>query len=57
MVKTISKLDASFKNYREKMEEIRLDACMHACVSLRQLLSGVTYSLQRGYRPVAMMLQ
>lgn len=30
-MKTISKLDASFKNYREKVEEIRLDACV--CVN------------------------
>jgi hypothetical protein len=33
MVKTVFELDASLRNYNEKMNEIRLDACMHACVS------------------------
>ena len=31
MVKIVFELEASLKNYNEKMEEIGLD-CMHACV-------------------------
>jgi len=31
MVKTVFELEASLKNYNEKMEEIGL-GCMHACV-------------------------
>jgi len=33
MVKTVFESDASLRNYNEKMKEIILDACMHACVS------------------------
>jgi hypothetical protein len=28
------------RNYREKMEEIKIDASMHACVSLCQRVSS-----------------
>ena len=45
MVKTVFESDASLRNYNEKTKEIRLDACMHACVSfvmLCQVVSGVT---------------
>ena len=44
-VKTVFESNVSLRNYREKIEEIRVDAHMHACVSLRQLLSG----LRRGF--------
>jgi hypothetical protein len=40
MVKTVFESDASLRNYREKIKEIRMDACMHACVSLCQRVSG-----------------
>ena len=40
-MKTGFESDVSLRNYREKIEEIRVDAHMHACVSLRQLLSDV----------------
>jgi hypothetical protein len=40
MVKTVFESDASLRNYREKMEEIRMDAYMHACVSACQPVSG-----------------
>ena len=33
MVKTVFESDASLRNYNEKTKEIRLDLCMHACVS------------------------
>jgi len=33
IVKTVFKSDASSRNYREKMEVIRMDIHMHACVS------------------------
>jgi hypothetical protein len=34
MVKTVFESDVLLRNYREKMEEIRVDARMQACVSL-----------------------
>jgi hypothetical protein len=37
MVKTIFESDASLSNYCEKTDEIRVDACMSACVSMCQL--------------------
>jgi hypothetical protein len=37
MVKIVFESDASLRNYREKTEEIKVDACMSACVSLRQV--------------------
>ena len=37
MVKTIFELNASLRNYNENTKEIRLDACMHACVSFARL--------------------
>jgi hypothetical protein len=40
MVKIVFKSDASLRNYREKMKEIKVDACISACVSLRQPVSG-----------------
>jgi hypothetical protein len=44
MVKTVFELDDSLSNYREKMEEIRIDACMHAYVSACQVQLGGTSS-------------
>jgi hypothetical protein len=38
MVKTVFESDASLMNYREKMEEIRMDRCMHVCMC--QLVSA-----------------
>ena len=32
-MKAVFELDALLRNYNEKTKEIRLDACMHACVS------------------------
>jgi hypothetical protein len=47
MVKTIFESDASFKSYHEKMEEIRLDACQPACVSMCQpTLAAVRWNIQ-----------
>jgi hypothetical protein len=40
MVKTVLESEASLRNYREKMEEIRMDASMHAYVSLCQRVSA-----------------
>jgi hypothetical protein len=40
MVKTVLESEASLRNYREKMKEIRMDASMHACVSLCQRMSA-----------------
>jgi hypothetical protein len=40
MVKIVFESDASLRNYREKIEEIKVDGCMSACVSLRQPVSG-----------------
>jgi hypothetical protein len=37
MVKTVFESDASLRKYNEKMKEIRLDACVHACVSFVRL--------------------
>jgi hypothetical protein len=37
MVKIVFGLDALLKNYREKIEEIKVDACMSVCVSLCQV--------------------
>jgi hypothetical protein len=37
IVKTVFESDTSLRNYREKTEEIRLDVCMSACVSLHQV--------------------
>jgi hypothetical protein len=48
-VKTVFESDVSLRNYREKMEEIRVDVRMCACVSLRQLLSVVTSKLRRSF--------
>jgi hypothetical protein len=39
-VKTVLESEASLRNYREKMEEIRMDTSMHACVSACQPVSG-----------------
>jgi hypothetical protein len=51
MVKTIFELDASSRNYRKKMKEIRMDGCMHACISLRQRVSGaVRWNVQLAER-------
>jgi hypothetical protein len=33
MVKTVFESNASLRKYNEKTKEIRLDACMHTCVS------------------------
>jgi uncharacterized protein involved in tolerance to divalent cations len=41
MVKTVLESEASLRNYREKIEEIRMDGRMHACVSLCQRVSAV----------------
>jgi hypothetical protein len=40
MVKIVFESDASLRNYHEKIEEIKVDTCMSACVSLRQSVSG-----------------
>jgi hypothetical protein len=40
MVKTVFESDTSLRNYREKTEEIRLDVCMSACVSMCQPASA-----------------
>jgi hypothetical protein len=40
MVKTVFESDASLSNYREKTDEIRVDACMSARVSMCQLASA-----------------
>jgi hypothetical protein len=44
MVKTVLESEASLKNYREKMKEIRMDASTHACVSARQVQLGGMFS-------------
>ena len=49
MVKAVFELNALLRNYCEKIEEIEVDARVHACVGLRQLLSGVKSSLWRGF--------
>jgi hypothetical protein len=49
-VKTVFKLDASLRNYNKKMKEIRLDACMHACMrQLCQVMSGGTSRSKGGF--------
>jgi hypothetical protein len=53
MVKSIFELDVSLRNYREKIEEIRIGARMQyvsACVSPRQLL-GVTPDCREVFMP------
>ena len=40
MVKTVFESEASLRNYCEKMEEIRVDACMSACVGMCQPASA-----------------
>jgi hypothetical protein len=40
MVKTVFELDVSLRNCSEKMEEIRVDAHMQACVSMCQPASA-----------------
>jgi hypothetical protein len=51
MVKTVLELKASLRNYREKIEEIRIDASMHACVSSCQPVSGaITWNIQLAER-------
>jgi hypothetical protein len=40
MVKTVLQSETSLRNYREKIEEIRMDVSMHACVSSCQPMSG-----------------
>jgi hypothetical protein len=42
-VKTVLESEASLRNYREKIEDIRMDAYMHvsACVSACQSVSAV----------------
>jgi hypothetical protein len=37
MVKIVFESDVSLRNYREKTKEIKVDACMSACVSLCQV--------------------
>jgi hypothetical protein len=49
MVKTVFKSDVLLRNYREKMKKIIMDARMQTCVSMCQLLSGVTFRLRRGF--------
>jgi hypothetical protein len=49
MVKTVFESDASLSNYREKRDEIRVDACMSACVSSRQSVPGGTASSRRDF--------
>jgi hypothetical protein len=40
MVKTVFESDVSLRNYREKTEEIKVDACMSAFVSYVSLVSA-----------------
>jgi hypothetical protein len=49
MVKTVFESDASFKSCHKKMEEITLDACQSAYVSLCQLLLGEHPSSRSGF--------
>ena len=56
-VKIVFESDVSLRNYRKKIEEIKVDARMHACVSLHQLLSSVTSSLWRGFYSVYVSLR
>jgi hypothetical protein len=52
MVKTVFESDASLSNYRKKTDEIRVDACMSACVSSRQPVLGGIASSRRGFYAV-----
>jgi hypothetical protein len=52
MVKTVFESDVSLRNCREKVEKIKVDARMQACVSMCRLLSGVTSRLRRGFYAV-----
>jgi hypothetical protein len=52
MVKTVFESHVSLRNCREKIGEIRVNARMQAYVSLRQLLSGITSRLRRGFYAV-----
>jgi len=36
-MKTVFESDASLRNYNEKTKDIRLDACMDACVNFVRL--------------------
>jgi hypothetical protein len=42
MVKIVFESDDSLRNYRKKIEEIKVDACMSACVSLCQVAGLLT---------------
>jgi len=47
MVKTIFEPDVSLRNYREKTEEIRVDARIQTCVSMcRSMSAGVRCNVQ-----------
>jgi hypothetical protein len=46
MVKTVLESEASLRNYREKIEEIRMDASMHACVSLVSACQPVSAAIR-----------
>jgi hypothetical protein len=39
-VKTVLESEASLRNYREKIKEIRIDTSMHACVGACQHVLG-----------------
>ena len=52
IVKTVFESDVSLRNYREKIEEIRVDTRMQVCVRLCQLLLDVTFRLQRDFYAV-----
>jgi hypothetical protein len=52
IVKTVFESDTSLRNYHEKMKEIRMDACMHACVSLCQVQLGGTSSSRKDFYAV-----
>jgi hypothetical protein len=52
MVKIVFESDVSLRNCCEKMEEIRVDARMQACVSMCHLLLDVTSRLRRGFYAV-----
>jgi hypothetical protein len=56
MVKTVLESEASLRNYCEKIEEIRMDACMcqpvSAHISMCQLQLGGTSSSRKGFYTV-----
>jgi hypothetical protein len=54
MVKIVFESDASLRNYREKIEEIKVDACMSACVSLRQVAGLLAERFLCDNEPVCM---